>query len=132
MPRAGGQGYVAAQAGALLGGADVAVVAFAGFQVLVVPTLFQEDRPLEVWAATSMFACGIAAAAGCALTLRRRGHHTAGLTALLLFVVLLVISVVLWWSSGTALQSSLYPYGFVLALVSPLIAGAVALRLAGP
>ena len=59
------------------------------------------------------------------ISLRRRGHGAAWPTALVLLAILLVIIAVAWWSSTTMLQSRLYPYGFVLALVSPLVSRAL-------
>ena len=127
MSETSGSGYVAAQVGALLGAALGVVVAFGAFQVFVMPSLFQEDSPVMIWLVGSAVVCATAAAVGCAIALRLRNHHTAHMTAVLLIVMLLVNVAAMTWSD-LALQSALHPYLLVLALVSPLIARAVALR----
>lgn len=122
------KGYVVAELGALAGALLVAIGAAIVFRLVVLDGLFEDDVVLERWAVISMFSCMAGATIGCWTALRRRGLEAAGRTALLLLGLLLVIALVLWRSSDTFLQSSLYPYGFVLALVSPLVCRAVALR----
>lgn len=122
------KGYVAAELGALAGALLVGIGAAIVFRLVVLDGLFEDDVVLERWAVASMFSCMAGATVGCAMALRRRRLEAAGRTALLLLTVLLVIALVLWRSSDTFLQSSLYPYGFALALASPVVCRAVALR----
>ncbi len=116
-------GYLWTEIGAVLGAVVAGIPAAVGWGAAVFPFLFSSDGWYLVFVTGVALAIVIVGSAvGCRFALRRRGLAAADRTALLLAVLLAVLYVVGFWSSGTELQSDLFPYLTALAFLMPLVA----------